>query len=210
MKKQAIKYGVLHSQPVASELPIRGALAVTAACFAQYLAAPVDLIRTRQAASKGSMSQTPTISSVARQVVAADGPRGLFSGASALMGRAASFNLGQLLTYDHMKSIVCAKFNLKPGDFLAHFCAASAAGAAATTASAPFENAKTYSQLNGKAPISHAIKMIYTQAGVSGFFRGWTPLYLKVAPHTMIVFVTLEQLRKLDSIFTNVDPIFRD
>ena len=33
--------------------------------------------------------------------------------------------------------------------------------------------------------------------GFRGFFRGWTPLYIKLAPHTVVVFVAMEQLRSI-------------
>ena len=203
LKKVAIDNKILSPEPVVSELPLRGAMAVTAACFAQYLAAPADLIRTRQAVYKGPTIGAPSIAMVARQVVAQDGFRGLFSGSSALMGRAASFNIGQLLTYDECKYQAVSRLNTRPDSVVTHVIAASGAGLAATTASAPFENIKTYSQLHGKAPITHSIRSIYSSSGIMGFFRGWTPLYLKIAPHTLIVFVTMEFLRNAYARYTH-------
>lgn len=203
LKQVAIQRNILSPQPTVSELPLRGAMAVTAACFAQYVAAPVDLVRTRQAMYKGPIADAPSILAVARKVVAQDGFRGLFAGSSALMGRAASFNIAQLLTYDECKYQAVLHLGLRPDSVVTHVVAASGAGLAATTASAPFENVKTYSQLHGKAPISHSIRSIYASAGIMGFFRGWTPLYLKIAPHSLIVFVTMEFLRNTYARYTN-------
>ena len=68
-------------------------------------------------------------------------------------------------------------------------------GLAATTASAPAENVKTVMQVQSRLTFSDTCRQIYKQGGAKAFFRGWTPLYLKIAPHTAILFVSLEQIR---------------
>ena len=79
-------------------------------CSAQFLASPVDLIRTKQTANKtlscsaNKTATRPNIFTVAKDVIKVDGILGLFSGSTALLFRAASFNVGQLLTYDKCKT----------------------------------------------------------------------------------------------------------
>lgn len=195
LKSVAIDRGVLQREPQPVELPIRGAMAVCAASSAALLSAPVDLLRTRQAASVG---ETPSMLRLMGRVCKKEGPLALFSGGSALMGRAAAFNLGQLLTYDECKWTVVRRTDFSESSPVTHVLAACGAGLAATTASAPFENVKTHMQMHptGTGPVGTMISMV-RNAGVTSLFRGWTPLYLKVAPHTLCVFVCLEQLREL-------------
>ena len=45
--------------------------------------------------------------------------------------------------------------------------------------------------------LSGACRSIYREGGWGGFFRGWSPLYVRQAPHTLVVFVVLEQMRWL-------------
>jgi len=88
------------------------------------------------------------------------------------------------------------------------------AGLVCTTASAPFENLKTVMQVaksKGEGPggstgglggkneetLTGAWRSILREGGARGLFRGWTPLYVRQAPHTLVVFVVLEQMRAL-------------
>ena len=99
---------------------IKAALAVVASCSAQLAAAPADLLRTRQGAHRGSLASCPSMTSLAKQIIAAEGVGGLFAGSSALMGRAASFNISQLLTYDTAKSAAHLNLGLSPNSVGAH------------------------------------------------------------------------------------------
>jgi hypothetical protein len=174
-------------------------MAVSAACFAQYLAAPLDLIRTRQAAAQGA---APSMARVVATVVRREGPAGLFAGSAALMGRAATFNVAQLLTYDACKDKAVGVLGM--GGVCVHVAAALGAGLCATLASAPFENIKTLQQVgtggaggvggNGGS-VAALARHLYQQGGAGAFFRGFVPLYIKIAPHTMVVFCVTEQLR---------------
>ena len=95
-----------------------------------------------------------------------------------------------------------------------HVSAAMVAGLVCTTASAPFENLKTLMQVaksKGEGPggrtgglggkneetLTGAWRSILREGGARGLFRGWTPLYVRQAPHTLVVFVVLEQMRAL-------------
>ena len=51
----------------------------------QLAAAPADLLRTRQGAHRGSLASCPSMTTLAKEIVAAEGVAGLFAGSSALM-----------------------------------------------------------------------------------------------------------------------------
>ena len=91
---------------------------------------------------------------VARRAVSKAGTvRALFAGSAALMGRAASFNVAQLLTYDASKQFAVQHLGTGGTETLGtHIIAALLAGVAATAASAPFENAKTHAHPPHRVP----------------------------------------------------------
>lgn len=43
--------------------------------------------------------------------------------------------------------------------------------------------------------VFHAISKVYTQLGIFGFFKGYVPAFVRLAPQTILTFVFLEQLR---------------
>lgn len=198
LKSAAARHGLLHDgQSAAADTLWRSAMAVASACSAQLLAAPVDLVRTRQAVHSGDLASTPGTLRVVREVVAARGVAGLFAGSSALMVRAVTFNIAQLLTYDHARRRAGEALGCGTDAVAVHVVASLAAGFAATTASAPAENIKTVLQVKPGLNFAGACRHIVGNAGWLGFWRGWTPLYAKLAPHTLVVFVVLEQMRML-------------
>ena len=185
------------STPKASELPLRGVIASVAGMIAALVSSPVDLIRTRQAGFKGSYAQSPSMGNVVMSIYATDGIRGLFAGSTALLARAFWFNLAQLTTYDYCKTSAMETLQLDSRHVVTHVVAAMSAGFVATTITAPLENIKTRTQLMGSKSMSSVAKVMFRDGNFLVFFRGWTPLYVKIAPHTLVVFVTAEKLRLL-------------
>ena len=185
-----------------SETLQRGFLAISAGCIAAFVSSPADLLRTRQAGFTGSYISTPSMSALCQQLVRESGMRGLFSGTSALLARAASFNVAQLLTYDVCKSKAMKTFQLDGSHVGGHVVAALGAGFVATTVSTPFENIKTCMQLEKSGEMRTVARRMWTKggSGSSGssirlFFRGFVPMYLRCGSHTLVVFVVAEKIR---------------
>ena len=63
----------------------------------------------------------------------------------------------------------------------------------ATAFSAPAENLKTVQQARPEQRLARSLSTVAKQ----GIFRGFLPLYLKVGPHTFVVFCVLEAIRGL-------------
>ena len=182
-----------HNTSVVLDVAVRGGLAVTSGCAAAFLSSPIDMIRTRQAAAS---TTSPSIGQVFVSVLRKKGVHGLFAGSSALMGRAATFNFGQLLSYDYSKRAATSVLQLPSNHVSVHVLASLGAGIVAATISIPMENIKTVQQMGGiDTSFGHVTRHLYKTGGVLQFFRGWFPLYAKIGPHTLIVFVTAEFLR---------------
>ncbi|CAH8650703.1 unnamed protein product [Schistosoma bovis] len=128
-------------------------------------------------------------------VVRHEGVIKLFNGVSMTASRAAFMTLGQLAFYDKFKILLINSggFEDKP---LTHMIASSSAAGVATFITQPFDVMKTrlmnappgkYSDL-----MSCAVDLAVT--GPLSFFKGLIPAFIRLAPHTVLTFVFLEQL----------------
>lgn len=121
----------------------------------------------------------------------------LFSGASTAVGRAILMNIGQLSFYDQVKQFLLTTSYFEDNP-TTHFLSSLTAGAVATTLTQPLDvlktramNAKPGEYKNLLAIVAHTAKL-----GPLGFFKGYVPAFVRLAPHTILTFVFLEQLRQ--------------
>jgi dicarboxylate transporter 10 len=131
-----------------------------------------------------------------RRVYRDEGLSRLFAGASTATGRAIFVNIGQIACYDQSKSLLL-KSGLFRDNILTHFLSSLIAGGTATFITQPLDVLKTR-QMNSKPGefknIFHLIT--YTaKLGPSGFFKGFVPAFVRLGPHTVLLFLFLEQLR---------------
>jgi len=81
---------------------------------------------------------------------------------------------------------------------LTHFLSSLTAGAIATFMTQPLDVIKTR-QMNAKPGEFKSILHLVTHTaklGPSGFFKGFIPAFIRLGPHTVLLFIILEQLRK--------------
>jgi len=120
----------------------------------------------------------------------------MWRGCGPTVVRAVVLNAAQLATYDQAKQII----KVPLGDNLAtHFTASLISGFISTTVSIPIDMAKTRIQTMKAGEYSSSLDCIVKTARAEGFFslwKGFTPYFLRLGPHTIITFVVLEQLTK--------------
>lgn len=120
----------------------------------------------------------------------------LFSGASTATMRAVLMTVGQLSFYDQVKQLL-----LSSGYFgdnsTTHFLSSLTAGAVATTLTQPLDVLKTRAMNAKPGEFSGTLDLVrYTaKLGPMGFFKGYVPAFVRLAPQTILTFVFLEQLR---------------
>lgn len=146
---------------------------------------------------------------------------GLFFLNLSMLFKGILMTVGQLAFYDEVKTQL-----LKTGYFkenvVTHFTAAVSAASAATVITMPLDVLKT--RLMNAKPGEYAgtflicykthkmliynikldfigildcFKDIMKNSGAGGFFKGTTPAFIRLGPHTVITFLFLEQLKKL-------------
>lgn len=143
---------------------------------------------------------TSVFNALAR-VVREEGVTTLWRGTLPTVGRAMVLNMAQLATYDQAKEVIL-KSGVVGDNIGAHALASTCSGFIATAVSIPLDNAKTKVQnmkvVNGVpeyAGMMDALSKTARQDGVLSLWRGFTPYFLRLGPHTILTFICLEQLK---------------
>ncbi|KAJ6843367.1 putative mitochondrial uncoupling protein 5 [Iris pallida] len=138
------------------------------------------------------------------RMVRSEGLGGLWRGSSLTVNRAMIVTASQLSTYDQVKETLLRKGAM--GDGLGtHVAASLAAGVVAAAASNPVDVVKTRvmnMKVEKGAPppyagaVDCAVKTVRAE-GPMALYKGFVPTVSRQGPFTVVLFVTLEQVRKL-------------
>jgi len=165
--------------------------------LAAAVTSPIELIKTRLQAA-GQTPGVPTTSmGVIRAVVQADGVVGLWKGAMPGLVRSAILTAAQCATYDEVKRAVVATTGMHEGTQL-HLTSSMIAGLVTTTITNPLDVVKTRMFVGGST-YSGAFACaadVMRKDGLIGFMKGWSASYARLGPHTVIMFLSAERLRK--------------
>lgn len=133
------------------------------------------------------------------RMVREEGVSSLARGMGPNVFRAILMNASQLASYDFFKAEL-----LKTGYFddniYCHFTASFGAGTVATTVCSPADVLKSRI-MNASGPGSSstmaAIRTAIASEGPMFMFKGWVPAWTRLQPTTILIFLTLEQLKNL-------------
>ncbi|KAI8575883.1 hypothetical protein K450DRAFT_259638 [Umbelopsis ramanniana AG] len=137
-----------------------------------------------------------------------ENPRVLARGIGPNMNRAILMTCSQLTSYDAFKQFLLDQLNLKDG-FMVHLEASIFAGLVATTVCSPLDVVKTRIMSANKHRHQTLVKHLVDIAkieGVRALFKGWTPAFLRLGPHTIVTFLVLEELKRWHSSFVGTTP----
>lgn len=139
------------------------------------------------------------------RIVKQEGVATLWRGTSATVTRAMLLNAVQLGTYSQAKQFFLGTslFN-DPKSVALHAASGMVSGLACTIVSLPVDMAKTRVQqmrpdAQGVMPYKNAldcISKVVKHEGVLSLWKGFTPYFFRLGPHTIIAFIILEQLNK--------------
>eukprot|EP01113_Clastostelium_recurvatum_P038068 TRINITY_DN5638_c0_g1_i2.p1 TRINITY_DN5638_c0_g1~~TRINITY_DN5638_c0_g1_i2.p1 ORF type:complete len:314 (-),score=36.33 TRINITY_DN5638_c0_g1_i2:2-943(-) len=177
------------------------------------MASPIDLIKVRMQAQSptvylGHSYQYKNTRDAVAQIMHNEGPRGLLRGSLTSAQRTAVGSAVQLSSYDYCKHLILST-GLFKDNILAHFAASLVAGLLVTTAMNPFDVARTrmYNQkvaVDGSGAyykgMTDCIVKTVRSEGFLALYKGYGAHYLRLGPHTILVFVIWEQLKKLASL----------
>lgn len=138
------------------------------------------------------------------QMVKNEGITSLWRGSTLTINRAMLVTASQLASYDQIKETIVENHIMKDG-LGTHVTASFAAGFVAAVASNPVDVIKTR-VMNMKVepgqepPYSGALNCAMTTIRAEGplaFYKGFIPTVSRQGPFTVVLFVTLEQVRKV-------------
>ncbi|XP_022665970.1 mitochondrial 2-oxoglutarate/malate carrier protein-like [Varroa destructor] len=126
----------------------------------------------------------------------------LWRGCMPTIGRAMVVNAAQLASYSQTKQFLLGTGHFKD-NIGCHFAASMISGLVTTTASMPVDIAKTRIQnmkvIDGKPQYTGALDVlskVVRSEGLFALWKGFTPYYARLGPHTVLTFIFLEQMNK--------------
>lgn len=135
------------------------------------------------------------------RIVKEEGLAMLWRGCIPTMGRAMVVNMAQLASYSQAKQYLLSTGKFTEGIKM-HFVASMISGFITTAASMPVDMAKTRIQnmrvaADGKPEYRGTVDVLAKVArkeGVLALWKGFTPYYARLGPHTVITFILMEQM----------------
>ncbi|TFY71346.1 hypothetical protein EVG20_g1651 [Dentipellis fragilis] len=133
------------------------------------------------------------------RMVREEGVSSLARGAGPNVFRAILMNASQLASYDFFKAELL-KTQYFHDNIYCHFTASFAAGTVATTVCSPADVLKSRI-MNASGPGSNSTMQVIRNSlkteGPMFMFKGWLPAWTRLQPTTILIFLTLEQLKNL-------------
>lgn len=185
----------------------KAALGMTAGACGAFVGTPAEVTLIRMTADgrlpkaeqRGYSNAFNAIVRIAQE----EGITALWRGVIPTMGRACVVNAAQLASYSQAKQSLLATSYFNDNIFC-HFVASMISGLVTTTASMPVDIAKTRIQnmktINGVPEYKGALDVLGRVIRQEGFFalwKGFTPYYFRLGPHTVLTFIFLEQMNKM-------------
>jgi len=183
---------------------------MTAGGMGQFVASPTDLIKTQiQMEGKRRLQGKPPrvngMYDAFRKIIAQNGIRGLWRGCWPNVQRAALVNLGDLSTYDSVKSAILRNTNLKDNS-LTHCLSSGCAGLVGAIMGTPADVVKARmmnqpTDQNGRGLLYKNSFDCFTQTikheGFPGLYKGFFPCWFRMAPWSLTFWLSFEQIRRV-------------
>nr|XP_023994087.1 LOW QUALITY PROTEIN: solute carrier family 25 member 38-B-like [Salvelinus alpinus] len=164
-----------------------GARAVAGVCML-----PVTVIKTRF--ESGRYNYVSVLGGL-KSVCETEGPRALFSGLTATLLRDAPFSGIYVMFYSQAKRSLPPEVSSSPYAPLGNFGCGVMAGVLASVVTQPADVVKTHIQVSPSHwTTKDAIRYIYTEHGLRGFFRGAVPRSLRRTLMAAMAWTVYEQL----------------
>lgn len=186
---------------------MKAGIGMTAGAIGAFVGTPAEVALIRMTADgrlppAERRGYTNVFNALAR-ITREEGVTTLWRGCVPTMARALVVNAAQLASYSQSKQALLDS-GYFGDDILCHFCASMISGLVTTAASMPVDIVKTRIQnmkmIDGKPEYKNGLDVLVRVVGKEGFFslwKGFTPYYARLGPHTVLTFIFLEQMNRL-------------
>lgn len=152
---------------------------------------PVTVIKTRFESGRYSYG---SVVGALRSVCQTEGPGALFSGLMATLLRDVPFSGIYVMFYSQTKATLPKEISMSAYAPLANFSCGILAGVLASLITQPADVVKTHVQVNPQLGTREAIKYIYMEHKLKGFFRGAVPRSLRRTMVAAMAWTVFEQM----------------
>ncbi|XP_017145481.1 mitochondrial dicarboxylate carrier [Drosophila miranda] len=174
-------------------------LAAVAGGIGGFVGAPADLVNVRlqndvKLPPEQRRNYKQAIDGLIR-ITREEGWRSMFNGASMTALRGMLMTVGQIAFYEQSKDVLVGLG--MPQSTSTYITASLISAAAATTLTQPIDVVKTR-RMNARPGEYSGLTDIFVKTTLEGpmaFFKGYTPAFARLMPHTVLLFLTLEFLR---------------
>ena len=171
---------------VEPSLPQRVAAASGTGFLGSIGANALDVVKIRQFDAPGRYS---SFVGALGEIAASEGlVRGLLlRGASASAPRGAAIAVGEVTTYDQVKSTLRRHY---PDGFALHVVVSLITGVVATTVAAPFDllKSRVMASADPTDGFVNVLMRLLRHEGPLALFNGWLPTYCRLGPHAILTF----------------------
>ncbi|XP_031150979.1 mitochondrial glycine transporter A-like [Sander lucioperca] len=174
--------------PGAAEAVLLGGSART---VAGVFMLPVTVIKTRFECGRYSYG---SVTGALRSVCRTEGPAALFSGLMATLLRDVPFSGIYVMLYSQAKASLPKEVRSSASAPLANFSCGVVAGVLASLITQPADVVKTHVQVNPQLRTAVAIRYIYKEHRLRGFFRGAVPRALRRTLMAAMAWTVYEQM----------------
>ncbi|XP_031604184.1 mitochondrial glycine transporter A-like [Oreochromis aureus] len=175
-------------RPGAAEAVLLGGGARTVAGVVML---PVTVVKTRFECGRYSYG---SVIGALRSVCQTEGPAALFSGLMATLLRDVPFSGIYVMFYSQTKASLPKEISTSPVAPVANFSCGVLAGVLASLITQPADVVKTHVQVNPQLKTAEAIRYIYMEYGLQGFFRGAVPRSLRRTMMAAMAWTVYEQM----------------
>merc|ERR1712066_323108 len=153
--------------------------------------------------SAGGCGNYSSVFNALARISREEGITTLWTGATPTIARAMVVNAAQLASYSQAKQGILDTGYIQDGIFC-HFLASMFSGLVTTIASMPVDIAKTRLQnmkyIDGKPEYKGAgdvLRRVINNEGFFSLWKGFTPYYFRLGPHTVLTSIFLEQMNRM-------------
>lgn len=152
---------------------------------------PVTVIKTRFECGRYNYG---SVTGALRSVCQTEGPAALYSGLMATLLRDVPFSAIYVMFYSQTKALLPEEIGRSASAPLANFSCGVLAGILASLITQPADVVKTNVQVKLQLRTSEAVRHIYMEQGLQGFFRGAVPRALRRTMMAALAWTVYEQM----------------
>lgn len=188
-----------NNTPLNDGLPLRFAAGISTAVAAVCIAQPTEVVKIRMQAAKAGTVRYPGTLSAYYKIGVTEGTKGLWSGLGPNILRLSICNIGEVVTYDTVKTAILRR-QWMTDSFPLHFLSAVCSGLVTTTLTSPVDVVKTryVNSTPGEFKSAvHCAGALAKEGGFRTFYKGCVPSFFRITGWNLIMFMSYEQLRKV-------------